>query len=140
MQVEPPESALERALLDREEAVGRLERELNKERTSAQARTSTMQRRLEEALKKVAAAAKDNESHCLAIDAARRAHEADLQDASKREKRLQSELANTQVLSLLSLSLWRARSSLRSIFTRWGCLDRFDLVGFDVDLVCLMAV
>ena len=98
VQAEPPESALERALLDREEAVGRLERELNKERTSAQARTTTMQRRLEEALKKVAAAAKDKESHCLAIDAARRAHEADLADASKREKRLQSELANTQVL------------------------------------------
>ena len=52
------------------------------------------------------AAAKDNESHCLAIDAARRAHEADLQDASKREKRLQNELANTQVLFLsLAFSL-----------------------------------
>lgn len=100
MQAEPPESALERALLDREEAVGRLERELNKERSSAQARSTTMQRRLEEALKQVSAAAKDNESHCLAFDAARRAHESDLSDASKREQRLKSELASTQVHSL----------------------------------------
>lgn len=98
--MEPPESALERALLDREEAVGRLERELNKERTTAQARTTTMQRRLEEAQKKVAAAAQENEAHVLALDAARRAHEADLSDATKREKRLQTELASTQVLAL----------------------------------------
>lgn len=98
MQTQQPETALERALVDREEACARLERELNKERTSAQTRTKTMQRRLEEALKKVAAATKDNEAHLLAIDSARRAHEADLADGSKREKHLQTELASTKVL------------------------------------------
>jgi hypothetical protein len=93
--------------LDREEAVSRLERELDKERTTAQAMSTTMQRRLEDALKKVASAAKDNESHLVALDAARRAHELDLNDASKREKRLKGELSAVEVLPACRAALWQ---------------------------------
>lgn len=127
MQEEKPETALERALVDREETVSRLERELERERLQGKSKASTLQRRLEEALQQGQSATREQETTRMALAAAQMAHDQQMRDADKRQLSLRSELSSMQVhfgpdsardsarvlvtfVSLYSSGFWRIRS------------------------------
>lgn len=99
MQEEKPETALERALVDREETVSRLERELERERLQGKSKASTLQRRLDEALQQGQSATREHETSRMALAAAQMAHEQQMREAEKRQTALRHELASTQVAS-----------------------------------------
>jgi hypothetical protein len=77
--------------------VGRLERELDKERSQSHAKATGLQRRLEEALQRAAEAAKAAEEQRLVLAAMQRDAEADRADAARRERGLRGELEQAQV-------------------------------------------
>jgi hypothetical protein len=83
--------------LDREEAVSRLERELASERSRSSARTRDLQFRLEDALKQGQVAAKDGENIRMAFAAAQMAHEREVNESARREKKLNAEISSLQV-------------------------------------------
>lgn len=97
VQEEKPETALERALVDREETVSRLERELERERLQGKSTTSTLQRRLDEALQQGQSATREHETSRMALAAANMAHEQQMREADKRQTALRHELSSTQV-------------------------------------------
>lgn len=100
LQEEKPETALERALVDREETVSRLERELERERVQGKSKTSTLQRRLEEALQQGQSATREHETSRMALAAAQMAHDQQMRDADKRQLALRGDLSKMQVRSL----------------------------------------
>eukprot|EP00892_Ulva_mutabilis_P006829 jgi/Ulvmu1/4518/UM002_0244.1 len=96
LQEEKPETALERALVDREETVSRLERELERERLQGKSKTSTLQRRLEEALQQGQSATREQETSRMALAAAQMAHDQQMREAEKQKVLLRGEMAKMQ--------------------------------------------
>lgn len=106
LQEEKPETALERALVDREETVSRLERELERERLQGKSKASTLQRRLDEALQQGQSATREQETSRMALAAAQLAHEQQLRDADKKQTALRHEISSVQVCCLPIQPRW----------------------------------
>lgn len=77
--------------------MSRLERELERERLQGKSKTSTLQRRLDEALQQGQSATREHETSRMALAAAQMAHDQQLRDADKKQTALRHDLSSAQV-------------------------------------------
>jgi hypothetical protein len=113
-----PETALERALLDREEALHRVEADLHRERGERNARVLQLQRQLDKAMAEGLAMMKGSEDIKMAFAAAQMAHDRETHDKEKREKLLAAEMAALKVRAQSNVCTMRSWCGRHACYAR----------------------